>query len=93
MDIYSRKKRDIAVLKKSWRKHLHSDYALLRETSLHLLKAGGKRIRPVFVLLAGEFGSYQLGTIKHVAVPLELIHMASLVHDDVIDDAIRDGDN
>ena len=54
---------------------------------MHLLKAGGKRIRPVFVLLSGEFGSYQLQTMKHVAVPLELIHMASLVHDDVIDDA------
>ncbi|MNI20118.1 Heptaprenyl diphosphate synthase component 2 [compost metagenome] len=87
LDIYSRKKRDIAAIEKELEKHVHSEHALLRETSLHLLKAGGKRIRPVFVLLAGEFGRYQLETIKHIAVPLELIHMASLVHDDVIDDA------
>jgi heptaprenyl diphosphate synthase len=59
----------------------------MRETSAHLLKAGGKRIRPVFVLLAGQFGNYQLDQLKNVAVTMELIHMATLVHDDVIDDA------
>lgn len=39
------------------------------------------------MLLAGKFGDYKLDAIKHVAVALELIHMASLVHDDVIDAA------
>ncbi|OCT12664.1 heptaprenyl diphosphate synthase [Paenibacillus pectinilyticus] len=87
LDIYSRKKRDISAIEKELEETVSSDYSLLRETSIHLLKAGGKRIRPVFVLLSGEFGNYQLQTMKNVAVPLELIHMASLVHDDVIDDA------
>ncbi|NEW06077.1 heptaprenyl diphosphate synthase [Paenibacillus sp. SYP-B3998] len=87
LDIYTRKKKDIAAIEKELEECVYSDHAMLRETSLHLLKAGGKRIRPVFVLLSGEFGDYQLQTMKHVAVPLELIHMASLVHDDVIDDA------
>ena len=54
---------------------------------MHTLQAGGKRIRPVFVLLAGKFGHYDINVMKNVAVALELIHMASLVHDDVIDDA------
>lgn len=66
---------------------VQSDSALLTEASLHLLQAGGKRIRPVFVLLAAKFGEFSIDRIKHVAVPVELIHMASLVHDDVIDDA------
>ncbi|SDN87181.1 heptaprenyl diphosphate synthase [Paenibacillus sp. yr247] len=87
MDIYTRKKKDIAAIEKELEESVYSDHAMLRETSMHLLKAGGKRIRPVFVLLSGEFGEYQLQTMKRVAVPLELIHMASLVHDDVIDDA------
>ncbi|TXK81409.1 heptaprenyl diphosphate synthase component II [Paenibacillus sp. N3.4] len=87
MDIYTRKKKDIAAIEKELEESIHADHSMLRDTSLHLLKAGGKRIRPVFVLLSGEFGDYQLQTMKHVAVPLELIHMASLVHDDVIDDA------
>ena len=69
-----------------------SDSLLLNDASLHLLQAGGKRIRPVFVLLAGKFGNYNIDVMKQVAVPLELIHMASLVHDDVIDDSeIRRG--
>ncbi|GAA2704384.1 heptaprenyl diphosphate synthase component II [Aeromicrobium ponti] len=59
----------------------------MHQASLHLLQAGGKRIRPVFVLLAAKFGDYDINKIKNVAVSLELIHMASLVHDDVIDDA------
>lgn len=69
-------------------KSIHTDHVLLHEASAHLLKAGGKRIRPVFVLLAGRFGDYSLKRLKHVAVALELIHMGSLVHDDVIDDAL-----
>ncbi|GIN60740.1 heptaprenyl diphosphate synthase component II [Robertmurraya siralis] len=59
----------------------------MQQASLHLLQAGGKRIRPVFVLLAAKFGRYDIQVVKDVAVALELIHMASLVHDDVIDDA------
>ncbi|WP_342525718.1 polyprenyl synthetase family protein [Chryseomicrobium sp. FSL W7-1435] len=64
-----------------------SDAPPLTEASLHLLEAGGKRIRPVFVLLSAKFGDFSIDRLKHVAVPVELIHMASLVHDDVIDDA------
>lgn len=60
---------------------------LLKESSLHYLQAGGKRIRPVFVLLSAKFGNYNFQIVKDVAVSLELIHMASLIHDDVIDDA------
>jgi heptaprenyl diphosphate synthase len=86
-DIYARKKKDIAAIEKELERSVYVDHAMLRETSAHLLKAGGKRIRPVFVLLAGEFGTYDLERMKHVAVPMELIHMSSLVHDDVIDDA------
>ncbi|WP_442601103.1 polyprenyl synthetase family protein [Paenibacillus sp. KN14-4R] len=86
-DIYSRKKQDIDFIEKRLEHAIHTDQAILREASLHLLRAGGKRIRPVFVLLAGEFGNYDIKRIQHVAVSLELLHMASLVHDDVIDDS------
>lgn len=87
LDIYARMKREIAQIERELEDSIYSDQPLLRETSLHLLKAGGKRIRPVFVLLASQFGQYDLERVKKIAVPLELIHMASLVHDDVIDDA------
>lgn len=58
--------------------------SMISNTSNHLLEAGGKRIRPVFVLLASKFGASKQGDVIEVAVALELIHMASLVHDDVI---------
>ena len=87
LDIYARMKGDLTKIEKELERSVTSDHALLSEAALHLLKAGGKRIRPVIVLLAGKFGDYRLDVLQKVAVPLELIHMASLVHDDVIDDA------
>ncbi|AKG35415.1 polyprenyl synthetase family protein [Paenibacillus durus] len=79
--------KDMDTLEKELYRSVQGDDPLLTETSLHLLKAGGKRLRPVFVLMGGKFGTYDLDKLKRVAVPLELIHSASLVHDDVIDDA------
>lgn len=87
LDIYAKFKKDISYIEKELERSIDVEHPLLREASLHLLKAGGKRIRPVFVLLGAKFGTYDLERVKRVAVPLELIHMASLVHDDVIDDA------
>lgn len=78
---------DIALIEKELEHAIQTDYSLISQTSLHYLQAGGKRIRPVFVLLSGKFGHYDIQIIKNVAIALELIHMASLVHDDVIDDA------
>jgi heptaprenyl diphosphate synthase len=87
VDIYARLKKDMHFIEKEMENSLNTDHSMLKETSLHLLKAGGKRIRPIFVLLAGQFGNYHLEHLKNIAVPMELIHMATLVHDDVIDDA------
>lgn len=87
LDLYAKMKGDLNQIELELERSVSDDHVLLSEASLHLLKAGGKRIRPIFVLLAGKFGDYQLEVMKQVAVPLELIHMASLVHDDVIDDA------
>ena len=78
---------DLDLIEKELEIAVNSSSDLLNEASLHLLLAGGKRIRPVFVLLAAKFGNYQIDQMMNVAVPLELIHMASLVHDDVIDDS------
>ncbi|MBS4191037.1 heptaprenyl diphosphate synthase component II [Bacillus sp. FJAT-49705] len=85
--MYSFLNSDIKNIEQTLEETVHAESPLLHQASLHLLKAGGKRIRPVFVLLAGKFGKYDINIIKNVAVSLELIHMASLVHDDVIDDA------
>ncbi|MFD1738555.1 heptaprenyl diphosphate synthase component II [Bacillus salitolerans] len=85
--MYSFLNTDLKQIEEELQEAIKTEHHLLQEASLHLLQAGGKRLRPVFVLLAGKFGQYELSTIKNVAVALELIHMASLVHDDVIDNA------
>lgn len=57
------------------------------EVSTHLLRGGGKRIRPALVLLCAKAGEYRLSRLIPVAAAVELIHMATLVHDDVVDAA------
>lgn len=52
-----------------------------------LVAAGGKRIRPALVLLAAQLGAYEFERIAPAAIAVELIHAATLVHDDVIDRA------
>lgn len=85
--MYSFLNSDINIIEKKLEETIQAESLLLKQASLHTLQAGGKRIRPIFVLLAGKFGQYDIDRMKNVAVALELIHMASLVHDDVIDDA------
>ncbi|MEH7303525.1 heptaprenyl diphosphate synthase component II [Neobacillus drentensis] len=85
--MYSFLNSDINLIEKKLEETIEAESLLLKQASMHTLQAGGKRIRPVFVLLAGKFGNYDIHVMKNVAVALELIHMASLVHDDVIDDA------
>ncbi|MTI82569.1 MAG: heptaprenyl diphosphate synthase [Firmicutes bacterium] len=61
---------------------------LLTDTATHLIKAGGKRLRPAFSLLGAKFGDFEIKKVLPLAVALELIHMATLVHDDVVDSAM-----
>ncbi len=64
----------------------------LREVTSHLFRAGGKRLRPALVLTCAQTGNAAEPGVMTVAVACELIHMATLVHDDVIDEAeIRRG--
>lgn len=64
---------------------LQKDHESLHTGFMHLLKAGGKRIRPAFTLLSAKYGKEESSKIIPIAAAFELVHMASLVHDDVID--------
>jgi heptaprenyl diphosphate synthase len=65
-----------------------SDYPFVTETSQHLLAAGGKRFRPLVVLLASQFGDPAAPGVLPAAVVVELTHLATLYHDDVMDEAV-----
>lgn len=87
LSLYANFRKDLEDIEQELECSVDSASPIIRQASLHLLRAGGKRIRPIFVLLASEFGDYSLERVRKVAVALELVHMASLVHDDVIDNS------
>jgi len=66
---------------------VRADSDLLAETARYLLAAGGKRFRPMLVLLSGYFGDPADPRLVPGAVSIELVHAATLYHDDVIDEA------
>ena len=66
---------------------LKSRLPLINELGLHIVKSGGKRLRPMFVLLLSQALGYTGKKHHLIAAIVELIHTASLLHDDVIDNA------
>jgi heptaprenyl diphosphate synthase len=65
-----------------------SSYPFVTETSRHLVQAGGKRFRPLLTLLAAQFGDPHAPGVVPAAVVCELTHLATLYHDDVMDEAL-----
>lgn len=60
---------------------------LVQTPARHLMEAGGKRLRPVLVLLTAHLGGGVNDEVRTAAVATELTHLATLYHDDVMDDA------
>jgi len=69
------------------REEISSEYELADITARHLVEAGGKRFRPLLVLLAAQFGNPDAPGVVPSAVVVELTHLATLYHDDVMDEA------
>jgi heptaprenyl diphosphate synthase len=80
--------KDLQLMEQELDNHVHTTSPLLTRASLHLFKAGGKRLRPAFALLAGKCCGSSTKNLLPLATALELIHMATLVHDDVIDNSL-----
>jgi heptaprenyl diphosphate synthase len=66
---------------------VRSEVDFLNEAARHLLQAGGKRFRPLLTVLASEFGDPDADGVVPAALVVELTHLATLYHDDVMDDA------
>jgi heptaprenyl diphosphate synthase len=69
------------------RREVHSDYRFVTDTSLHLIEAGGKRFRPLLTLLAAQLAGGTSEDVVVAATSVELVHLATLYHDDVMDEA------
>ena len=79
---------DMKKVEDLMRAHIKGDYPLVVETSRHLVEAGGKRLRPLLTLISAQFGDPTNYDIIKAAVCCELTHLATLYHDDVMDDAV-----
>jgi heptaprenyl diphosphate synthase len=79
--------KSMAEVENQLRASVESEYPFVTQTSRHLVDAGGKRFRPLLVLLAAELGKREAPGVVPAAVVVELTHLATLYHDDVMDEA------
>ena len=85
-------KSDLRLLEAELLSVIHSPEELITDMSQHLVEAGGKRLRPALYFMCAQNRVCDTDKLMPMAVAIELIHMATLVHDDVIDNsAIRRG--
>ncbi|WP_439333600.1 polyprenyl synthetase family protein [Trebonia kvetii] len=83
---------DLAVVEAALRDTSFGGDEMFADVSRHMMEAGGKRFRAMLVLLAARFGDFRDKRLVPAAVAIELTHLATLFHDDVMDEAaIRRG--
>jgi geranylgeranyl pyrophosphate synthase len=85
--LYGPVHKDIARVDELLKTLRPADFPFLANILDHVLAGGGKRARPAVTLLAGKLGRYDLDLLVPLAASIELLHSATLVHDDVIDAA------
>ena len=78
---------DMQHLNRVIREQLYSDVALVRQVAEHIIHSGGKRIRPMLLLLAANALGADVCQRYKMAAALEFIHTATLLHDDVVDES------
>src|SRR6266404_4611432 len=78
---------DMDAVDRVLREALHSDVPLIRQVGEYIIAGGGKRLRPALLLLTAQACGYR-GTHHHtLAAVVEIIHTATLLHDDVVDES------
>lgn len=78
---------DLEVVDQTFQKHATSGLDLLNSASAHVLSSPGKRVRIALTLLSGKLLDYRFERLLPLSVAFEMVHLASLVHDDIIDNA------
>jgi geranylgeranyl pyrophosphate synthase len=86
-EIYEPVQEDLKKVEQSLEKIADADFSLLAELLEYTLKTGGKRVRPALTLLSGKFHVYDIALLVPMAAAIELLHTATLVHDDIVDNS------
>ena len=87
-EIYAPVKDDLVKVRESLRSISKIEYSWLSEQLAYLVKETGKALRPALTLLSGKSFKYNLEYLLPMSVSVELMHTATLVHDDAIDNAL-----
>lgn len=79
--------KELGYVKNIIKKNIKDSDMYLNNSIIPLIEQGGKMLRPAFVLLSGKFGKYDYEKICNLAAVVEMLHLATLVHDDIIDNS------
>jgi heptaprenyl diphosphate synthase len=86
-DEYPTVKNDLEEVTKIMKKNIKCKEKFVENAILELINSGGKLLRPAFLIIAARFGEFKEEEIYNLAAVLEMLHMATLVHDDIVDDS------
>ncbi|MBA3027675.1 MAG: polyprenyl synthetase family protein [Desulfobacteraceae bacterium] len=78
---------DLEQIEAALKTHLTPDLDLVSEVAGHILFSGGKRIRPLLIVLCARLCGYEGKYVHHFTTAFEYLHTATLLHDDLVDDA------
>lgn len=87
-DIYQTVQVELAAVDREMHRAVDTISPTLQEAATYCLAAGGKRLRPLLTILTARLGRAEQQPVVQAAAALELVHLGSLVHDDVIDNSL-----
>lgn len=79
----------LGAVERELEKYMSSDIEIISRMGQHIIKGGGKRIRPLLLILSSKIAGYQGDQDVLFAAILEFVHTATLIHDDIIDEATQ----
>ncbi len=86
-DIFAEVTDDLVEVERLIHDRIESDIGVVEKSSRYIQQSGGKRIRPALLLLVSKFCGYRGDVAPSYAAVLEIVHTATLVHDDIVDEA------
>ena len=86
--ILAENQEDLGEIERQLSENLKPYLDLVSDVARHILFAGGKRLRPLLLVLSAKLCGYDDAYAKTVSTALEYLHAATLLHDDIIDDAV-----
>ncbi|GCE49340.1 heptaprenyl diphosphate synthase [Thermosporothrix hazakensis] len=85
--LFSSIQADLDLVDKTFQERASSGLDILNSASMHALGSPGKRLRTAITLLAGKLKNYNIEKLLPLSVAYEMLHLATLIHDDIVDEA------